>query len=85
MAREIGDGPGAVPGGELPEGEQKRDPPVHALGAVAFPGQPGYVTLDLRPDPRGPDPVDGLRLDEIVLQHRATSLLDAMGWMIHLR
>jgi hypothetical protein len=42
---------------------------THLALAIALTGQPGHVLLDLRADPRAPDPVDGVRLDEILLQH----------------
>ena len=61
--------PGALQAGELPEGDQQRNAPQHAPGTVAPFRQPGHVTLDLRADPHRPDPVDGVRLDEVLLQH----------------
>jgi hypothetical protein len=60
---------GAVAMRELGEGGQQRDPPEHAPLAIAVLSPPGRVLLDLRPDPQSPDPVHGLRLDEVVLQH----------------
>ena len=58
-----------APPGELAEREHHRYPAQHRPGAVALLGQPRRIPLDLRADPRRPDPIDRLRLDEVLLQH----------------
>jgi hypothetical protein len=60
---------GAPGTGELAEGDKHRHPARHIPSSIPVPGQPVDIALDLRADPRRPDPIHSLGLDEVVLQH----------------
>ena len=69
MSGQVLHGPRTPPPGEPGEAEQHRNPVQNRARPVTLTGQPGDILFDLRSDPAGPDPVDGIRLDEVLLQH----------------
>lgn len=54
---------------EVPEPDQNGDPARDGPTCIPTFGKPRYVLLDELPDPRGSDPVDRDRADEVALQH----------------
>jgi hypothetical protein len=73
---QVSHGASAVQLGELAESHHQRHPGMNHPGRVTVLVQPGHVPLDLWPDPRSLDPVDGGGLDEVLLQHGNLLLLD---------
>ncbi len=75
VRRQLADGARPSPTSELAEGERDRHPTPDALSAVALLDHPRQVRLNLGGDPRAADPIDRLRLHEVLLQHGTTSSL----------
>ena len=74
MGREVLPTRGASGAREFPEVPQDRHAVEDIPRGVALLGEPGDVALDGLPDPRGPYLIEGLRTNEVPLQHRQLSL-----------
>src|SRR2546427_4428564 len=74
VGREVLPTRGASGAREFPEVPQDRHAVEDIPRGVALLGEPGDVALDGLPDPRGPDLIEGLRTNEVPLQHRQLSL-----------
>src|SRR5262249_60304679 len=79
VRRQVARDTGTAGPSELAEGEADRNAAPDRLGPVTMLCQPGYGCLDLGPDPGPAKPIDGRRLEEVLLQHGTTSV-QRMNW-----